>query len=78
MGDIVMHNVVSVDGFIADENDEIGPLDWYFNGEPVRPTVAILCILEASAASPPGLGKTSGPWSHAISSTSERLGRRPP
>lgn len=34
MGDIVMHNVVSVDGFIADENDDIGPLfDWYFNGD---------------------------------------------
>jgi hypothetical protein len=27
-----MYNVVSVDGFIADENDEVGPLhDWYFN-----------------------------------------------
>ena len=34
MGDIVMHNVVSVDGFIADQNDDIGPLfDWYFNGD---------------------------------------------
>lgn len=29
-----MHAVVSVDGFIADRNDEVGPLfDWYFNGE---------------------------------------------
>jgi dihydrofolate reductase len=29
-----MHAVVSVDGFIADENDEVGPLfDWYFNGD---------------------------------------------
>lgn len=34
MGKVVMHNVVSVDGFIADENDDIGPLfDWYFNGD---------------------------------------------
>ena len=34
MGDIVMHNAVSVDGFVADENDDIGPLfDWYFNGD---------------------------------------------
>ena len=33
---IVMHNVVSVDGFIADENDQVGPLfDWYFNGDTV-------------------------------------------
>jgi dihydrofolate reductase len=29
-----MHNVVSVDGFIADKNDDVGPLhDWYFNGD---------------------------------------------
>jgi dihydrofolate reductase len=29
-----MHNVVSVDGFIADENDDVGPLhEWYFNGD---------------------------------------------
>jgi dihydrofolate reductase len=29
-----MHNVVSVDGFIADKNDGVGPLhDWYFSGD---------------------------------------------
>lgn len=29
-----MHAVVSVDGFVADANDEVGPLfDWYSNGE---------------------------------------------
>jgi dihydrofolate reductase len=34
MSTVVMHNVVSVDGFIADEQDQIGPLfDWYFNGD---------------------------------------------
>ena len=34
MSKVVMHNVVSVDGFIADEHDDIGPLfDWYFNGD---------------------------------------------
>ncbi len=28
-----MHAVVSVDGFIADEHDDVGPLfEWYFNG----------------------------------------------
>ncbi len=26
MSTVVMHNVVSVDGYIADENDEVGPL----------------------------------------------------
>jgi hypothetical protein len=34
MGTVVMHNVVSIDGFIADDNDDVGPLfDWYFNGD---------------------------------------------
>jgi dihydrofolate reductase len=34
MGTVVMHSVVSVDGFIADPNDDPGPLhDWYFKGD---------------------------------------------
>ncbi|HJQ00561.1 MAG TPA: dihydrofolate reductase [Jatrophihabitans sp.] len=34
MGAVIMHAVVSVDGFIADTEDQVGPLfDWYFNGE---------------------------------------------
>ncbi|NED94019.1 dihydrofolate reductase [Phytoactinopolyspora alkaliphila] len=34
MSAVVMHNVVSVDGFIADDNDDVGPLfEWYFNGD---------------------------------------------
>ena len=34
MGTVIMHNVVSVDGFIADNNDDVGPLhDWYFSGD---------------------------------------------
>ena len=34
MGTVVMHNVVSVDGFIADKNDDVGPLhEWYFSGD---------------------------------------------
>ncbi|MFB4318144.1 dihydrofolate reductase family protein [Actinomadura sp. 21ATH] len=34
MGTVVMHSVMSVDGFIADDDDEVGPLhDWYFNGD---------------------------------------------
>jgi dihydrofolate reductase len=38
VGTVIMHNVVSVDGFIADENDDVGPLfEWYFSGDtPVR------------------------------------------
>jgi dihydrofolate reductase len=34
MATVVMHGVVSVDGFVADEHDEVGPLfDWYFGGD---------------------------------------------
>ena len=34
MGAVIMHNVVSVDGFIADEADDVGPLfEWYSNGD---------------------------------------------
>lgn len=34
MAHVIMHAVASVDGFIADEKDEVGPLfDWYFNGD---------------------------------------------
>jgi dihydrofolate reductase len=38
MATVIMHAVVSVDGFIADEHDDVGPLfEWYFNGD--RPIV---------------------------------------
>jgi len=34
VGSVVMHAVASVDGFIADEHDDVGPLfDWYFSGD---------------------------------------------
>jgi len=34
LGTVFMHNVVSVDGFIADRNDDVGPLhEWYFSGD---------------------------------------------
>jgi dihydrofolate reductase len=40
VGTVIMHNVMSVDGFIADENDEVGPLhEWYFSGDtPITPS----------------------------------------
>ena len=34
MSTVFMHAVVSVDGFIADAEDDVGPLfEWYFNGD---------------------------------------------
>jgi dihydrofolate reductase len=50
MGAIVMHNVVSVDGYIADDNDDIGPLfDWYFNGDTPLGDHAGFRVSQASA-----------------------------
>jgi hypothetical protein len=35
MSTVVIHNVVSVDGYIADDNDDVGPLfDWYPTATP--------------------------------------------
>ncbi len=34
MGKVVMYSTVSVDGFVADENDQVGPLfDWMSSGD---------------------------------------------
>jgi hypothetical protein len=34
MATVVIHAVVSVDGYIADDHDDVGPLfEWYFNGD---------------------------------------------
>lgn len=34
MSTVIMHAVMSVDGYIADDADQVGPLfDWYFNGD---------------------------------------------
>src|SRR5690348_1985231 len=34
MGAVIMHSAVSVDGFIADEKDQVGPLfDYYGHGD---------------------------------------------
>lgn len=59
MGQVVMHNVVSVDGFIADEHDDVGPLfEWYFNGSvpltddgPFRVSQASADVVKAAWAS---------------------------
>ncbi|MEU1725234.1 dihydrofolate reductase family protein [Nonomuraea sp. NPDC005692] len=39
MGAVIMNSAVSVDGFIAEGNDDVGPLhDWYWNGDtPITP-----------------------------------------
>src|SRR3712207_4197705 len=55
MSTVVMHNVVSVDGYIADLNDDVGRLfEWYFNGDhPLTPG-------EMDEPSPGGLRVSKG------------------
>ena len=50
MSTVVMHNVVSVDGFIADADDQVGPLfDWYANGDTELVEGGTLKVSQASA-----------------------------
>ena len=50
MSTVVMHNVVSVDGFIADARDQVGPLfDWYFNGDAELVEGGAMKVSQASA-----------------------------
>jgi dihydrofolate reductase len=51
MSNVVMHNVISLDGFIADRQDDIGPLfDWYFNGDTAPVEGSGFVMTETSAA----------------------------
>ncbi|HEY2506463.1 MAG TPA: dihydrofolate reductase family protein [Streptosporangiaceae bacterium] len=51
MGTVMMHNAVSVDGFIADENDQVGPLfDYYGNGDAELIDGGEIKVSRASAA----------------------------
>ncbi|MFD2348560.1 hypothetical protein ACFSTC_02905 [Nonomuraea ferruginea] len=51
MSTVVMHNVVSVDGFIADVADEVGPLfEWYGNGDVPLAEGGAMKVSRASAA----------------------------
>ena len=50
MSTVVMHNVVSVDGFIAAADDQVGPLfDWYANGDTELVAGGTLKVSRASA-----------------------------
>jgi dihydrofolate reductase len=50
MSTVVMHSVVSVDGYIADETDQVGPLfDWYSNGDTALTEGGWFKVSQASA-----------------------------
>ncbi|HIY66167.1 MAG TPA: dihydrofolate reductase family protein [Candidatus Agrococcus pullicola] len=49
MGNVVMYNSVSVDGFIADDNDQPGPLfDWLLNGDVPLDDSGVLKVSQTS------------------------------
>jgi hypothetical protein len=49
MGKVVMYSTVSVDGFIADENDQPGPLfDWMSSGDVSLDETGQLTVSQAS------------------------------
>ncbi|MFK4088422.1 dihydrofolate reductase family protein [Kribbella sp. NPDC020789] len=49
MGKVVMYGVVSVDGFVADENDQPGPLfDWLTEGDVPLDESGVLKVSQAS------------------------------
>jgi hypothetical protein len=63
MSTVVMHNVVSVDGYIADANDEVGPLfDWYTNGDTELTDGGELKVSKASASTSGRCGAASARW----------------
>jgi dihydrofolate reductase len=50
MSTVVVHNVVSVDGFIADDRDQVSPLfDWYSNGDTELVEGGTMMVSQASA-----------------------------
>ena len=65
MATVIMHAVVSVDGFIADENDDVGPLfEWYFNGDmPITDEAGSVTARSVSAKDPTSTSARSGPAS---------------
>ena len=65
MATVVIHAVVSVDGYVADDNDDVGPLfEWYFNGDAEIVDGRPFAATEASLGyvRPMPLSTSSAPW----------------
>ncbi|MEQ7127994.1 hypothetical protein ABN034_26200 [Actinopolymorpha sp. B11F2] len=61
MGKVIVGATVSVDGFIADENDNVGPLfEWYGNGDVATTMGDPDRLFHVSAASAEYIRSTSG------------------
>ena len=60
MGKVVMYSTVSVDGFIADENDQPGPLfDWMSSGDVPLDETGQLTVSQAPTITPGRTGTRS-------------------
>lgn len=67
MGKVVMYSSVSVDGFIADENDQPGPLfDWLTNGDVPLDESGVLKMSKPSYDYTRPTGTRSAPPSSAV------------
>ena len=63
MGKKIMGAVVSLDGFIADDNDDVGPLfDWYANGDVTWSFPGTDDTARSTQASPTPCGATTAMW----------------
>ena len=61
MGKVVMYSSVSVDGFIADENDQPGPLfDWLTSGDVPLDESGVLQVSQRPTTTPGRTGTRSG------------------
>jgi hypothetical protein len=62
MGKVVMYSMVSVDGFVADEDDQPGPLfDWLTSGDVPRGDRRHACAPRALSGAPMTDAATPGP-----------------
>ena len=70
MAKVVMYSSVSVDGFVADENDQPRPLfDWLFSGDVPLDESGELKVSQTSTTTPGRTGTRSGRRSSAATSS---------
>ena len=63
MGTVIMHSVASVDGFIADDNDDVGSLhEWYFSGDTPITTTDELGYVHSGAGAAFKVSRASAPY----------------
>ena len=70
MGKVVMYSSVSVDGFVADENDQPGPLfDWLSSGDVPLDESGELKVSQSPTTTRGRTGTRSGRQSSAATSS---------